>query len=60
MFNSLRPRFRPMNSAREDFIQKHKEVARLVKAGHSVRNAAKISGKGVSTVQRVKATMLVA
>ena len=46
--------------AREDFIQKHKEVARLVKAGHSVRNAAKISGKGVSTVQRVKATMLVA
>ena len=46
--------------AREDFIQKHKDVVRLVKAGQSVRNAAKISGKGVSTVQRIKAALLAA
>jgi DNA invertase Pin-like site-specific DNA recombinase len=36
------------------FLQKHKEVVRLLKAGQSVRNAAKIAGKGISTVQRVK------
>lgn len=44
--------------AREDFIQKHKDIVRLVKAGQSVRNAAKIAGKGVSTVQRVKRALL--
>jgi DNA invertase Pin-like site-specific DNA recombinase len=35
-------------------IQKHGDIVRLLKKGQSVRNAAKISGKGVSTVQRVK------
>jgi hypothetical protein len=35
-------------------VQKHKDIWRLLKAGHSIRNAAKIAGKGVSTVQRVK------
>ena len=35
------------------FLQKHKDVSRLLRLGHSVRNAAKIAGKGVSTVQRV-------
>jgi DNA invertase Pin-like site-specific DNA recombinase len=39
---------------RKVFLQKHKDVLRLLKAGQSVRNAAKITGKGVSTVQRVK------
>ena len=39
---------------RRVFLQKHKDVLRQLKAGQSVRNAAKITGKGVSTVQRVK------
>ena len=39
---------------RNVFLQKHKDIARLLKAGHSIRNTAKITGKGVSTVQRVK------
>lgn len=40
-----------------DFLAKHKDIQRLIKGGQSVRNAAKISGKGASTVQRVKAAM---
>ena len=43
--------------ATEDFLQKHKDIARLLKAGQSVRNTAKIAEKGASTVQRVKAMM---
>ena len=39
----------------EDFLQRHRDILRQLKAGQSVRNAAKITGKGVSTVQRVKA-----
>ena len=39
---------------RKVFLQKHKNVLRQLKAGQSVRNAAKITGRGVSTVQRVK------
>lgn len=39
---------------RDVFVQKHRDILRLLKAGHSIRNAAKISGKGISTVQRVK------
>jgi DNA invertase Pin-like site-specific DNA recombinase len=39
---------------RKVFLQKHKDVLRQLKAGQSVRNAAKITGRGVSTVQRVK------
>jgi len=39
---------------REAFLQKHKDILRQLKAGQSVRNIAKITGKGVSTVQRVK------
>lgn len=34
-------------------LEKHRDVSRLLRAGQSVRNAAKIAGKGVSTVQRV-------
>jgi DNA invertase Pin-like site-specific DNA recombinase len=44
---------------REIFLQKHKDVVRQLKRGHSVRNTAKITGKGVSTVQRVKLAVAV-
>ena len=40
-----------------ELLAKHKDVVRLLKDGQSVRNAAKIAGKGVSTVQRVKAAL---
>lgn len=53
---------RPVGSKldRGVFLAKHKEIVRLLKAGQSVRNSAKISGKGPSTVQRVKKLMLAA
>jgi DNA invertase Pin-like site-specific DNA recombinase len=40
--------------SRELFLRKHKDVVRLLKADHSIRNTAKITSKGISTVQRVK------
>ncbi len=40
--------------ATEALLEKHRDVVRQLRAGQSVRNAAKITGKGVSTVQRVK------
>lgn len=40
-----------------DFLARHRDIQKLLKSGQSVRNAAKISGKGASTVQRVKAAM---
>ncbi len=40
---------------RTEFLEKHRAVVRLLRSGQSIRNAAKIAGKGVSTVQRVKA-----
>lgn len=47
---------RPMGSgmSADVLLRKHGDVARLLRAGHSVRHAAKISGKGESTVQRVR------
>ena len=50
---------RPLGTTldREVFLQKHKDIIRLLKAGQSVRNAAKIAAKGVSTVQRVKVAL---
>jgi len=36
------------------FLKKHSDIVRLLKDKHSVRNTAKITGKGFSTVQRVK------
>jgi DNA invertase Pin-like site-specific DNA recombinase len=39
------------------FLQKHRDIIRLLKAGQSIRNAAKIVGKGLSTVQRVRAAL---
>ncbi len=40
------------------FLGKHREICRRLKEGHSIRNTAKITGKGVSTVQRVKIALL--
>jgi len=45
---------------REVFLQKHQDIVHPLKKGQSVRNAGKISGKGNSTVQRIKAAMSVA
>jgi transposase-like protein len=42
---------------RDQFLQKHKDILRQLKAGQSLRNVAKIVGKGISTVQRVKAAL---
>ena len=39
------------------FLAKHADIARKLREGHSVRNTAKITGKGASTVQRVKAAL---
>ena len=41
----------------EMFLKKHSDIVRLLKEDHSVRHAAKISGKGISTVQRVKSVL---
>jgi DNA invertase Pin-like site-specific DNA recombinase len=38
-----------------EFLKKHRDIVPLLKDKHSIRNAAKISGKGISTVQKVKA-----
>jgi DNA invertase Pin-like site-specific DNA recombinase len=50
---------RPVGSTTpvEMFMKKHSDVVRLLKSDHSVRNTATITGKGISTVQRVKAAM---
>ncbi|MBL9143897.1 MAG: recombinase family protein [Verrucomicrobiaceae bacterium] len=39
-------------------LSEHRDIVKALKAGQSVRNAAKITGKGASTVQRVKAAMI--
>ena len=50
---------RPIGSTipSDEFLKKHSDIVRLMKAKHSVRNAAKITSKGFSTVQRVKAVL---
>lgn len=50
---------RPAGSAltTAKLLQKHRDLVRLLKAGQSIRNAAKIADKGVSTVQRVRALL---
>lgn len=35
-------------------VNKHKDIVRHLQAGQTVRNTAKITGKGASTVQRIK------
>jgi DNA invertase Pin-like site-specific DNA recombinase len=42
----------------KELLSKHADIVRRLKEGHSVRNTAKITGKGGSTVQRVKAAMI--
>ncbi len=39
---------------RNTFLQNHKDIVRQLKAGQSIRHTAKITGTGISTVQRVK------
>ena len=41
----------------KEFLAKHKDVCRQLRAGQSIRNTAKITGKGASTVQRIKAAL---
>ena len=41
----------------KELLSKHADIVRKLKEGHSVRNTAKITAKGSSTVQRVKAAM---
>src|SRR5689334_1380931 len=36
------------------FLERHRDVVRQLRAGQSIRNCAKITAKGISTVQRVK------
>jgi len=52
---------RPKGSSLEnaELLAKHKDIVRQLKEGQSVRNTAKIVGKGMSTVQRVKSTLAV-
>jgi hypothetical protein len=38
-------------------LAKHKDLVKALKADQSIRNAAKITSKGLSTVQRVAAAM---
>ncbi len=40
-----------------ELIERHRDIVKQLKAGQSVRNTAKITGKGMSTVQRVKAVL---
>ena len=44
---------------RDYFLQKHRDIVRQLRAGQSIRNAAKIVSKGISTVQRVKVALAV-
>ncbi|MFK5922528.1 MAG: recombinase family protein [Verrucomicrobiota bacterium] len=50
---------RPQGSklSEKTFITKHRDICRHLRGGQSIRNTAKITGKGISTVQRVKAVI---
>ena len=41
-----------------DLLKKHQDIVKLLKNGHSVRHTTRITSKGFSTVQRVKAVWL--
>jgi DNA invertase Pin-like site-specific DNA recombinase len=47
---------RPQGSTQTqaDFLANHRDVMKQLRAGQSIRNTAKITGKGISTVQRVR------
>jgi DNA invertase Pin-like site-specific DNA recombinase len=47
-----RPKGTTMSS--DSILNRHADIVRLLKHGHSIRHAGKITGKGFSTVQRVK------
>ena len=44
--------------ATDELLKKHQDIVKLLKNGHSVRHTTKITEKGFSTVQRVKALWL--
>ena len=44
-------RLRDTKYGRDYFLQKHRDIVRQLKAGQSIRNTAKIVGKGISTVR---------
>lgn len=50
---------RPVGSGMSADVRlgKHKDIVKLLREGHSVRNAAAITGKAPGTVQRVKALL---
>ena len=35
-------------------LSQYKEVISLLKKGYAIRNVAKLTGKGISTIQRIK------
>jgi DNA invertase Pin-like site-specific DNA recombinase len=43
--------------SRETFLAKHKDIIRRLREGQSVRNTSTLTGKGISTVQRVKSVI---
>lgn len=47
---------RPRNSklSTKGYLEKHKDIVKFLKQGQSIRNVAKLTDKGISTVQRVK------
>ena len=45
---------RKLVSTAEQMKTEYREVISLLRKGYSIRDVAKLSGKGVSTVQRVK------
>jgi len=47
---------RPKGSCMQNaaFLERHRDIVRCLRAGQSIRNCAKITEKGASTVQRVK------
>jgi DNA invertase Pin-like site-specific DNA recombinase len=44
-------------TAPAELLETHKDIVKQLRAGQSVRNAAAITGKGTSTVQRIKALL---
>jgi uncharacterized protein YerC len=40
-----------------ELLERHRDIVKQLKAGHSVRHTAAITGKGTSTVMRIKAMM---
>lgn len=43
--------------SKEEFLEKHSDVVTLLRKGYSIRNVAKLTEKGISTIQRVKSAI---